>query len=147
MHHFCFQSESTWGREETGAVCMVPRDHILLDFKKKISLPDPNSKLMELIQGLSKLTSHFLTRWQEPGTLGEIWCDRERWFVSQFQVGPGSKPGHTGRSLIWMKQIRHMYNLQLVQPCLLTLEGSPTFVMCCCATNQCWIWQLKSANT
>ena len=51
---------------------MVPRDHILLDFKKKISLPDPNSKLMELIQGLSKLTSHFLTRWQEPGTLGEI---------------------------------------------------------------------------
>ena len=34
----------------------------------------------------------------------------------QFQVGPGSKPGLTGRSLIWMKQIRHMYNLQLIQP-------------------------------
>ena len=61
-----------------------------------------NSKLMKMIQGLNKLTVQFLTGRQEPGTLGETWCDRDRWFGSQFQVGPDSRSGYTGRSLVWM---------------------------------------------
>ena len=34
----------------------------------------------------------------------------ERLFGSQFQVGQGSRPGHTERSLAWMKQRRNTSN-------------------------------------
>lgn len=105
---------------------------------------------MEPIHGHRKVSS-----WQPSRSLGHsvrTWCNRERWFGPQFQV-VGTPSDHTA-DLITQEEVSSGWSsegscitLQLVQPCLLTLEESPTLVMCCSATNYCWTWKLKSANT
>ena len=80
-----------------------PMDHVSLDYEKKSHFLNQIQRCLGWLKVSVKSLLGFLQTSRSLGHWLRTLCGRERWFRPQFQVGPDSRPGHRGRTLIWMK--------------------------------------------